>query len=544
VSRYAANALWLILSILVLHLILIQPNHPGAATWGALRLFPLELPFILFVLVALGPGLASRVVRVVLVAVLALSVVLKTADLVMFTSLSRGFNPVADLSLVDALVRLLAGAVGPFLAGLAVVGAVLAVVIVVALAWWATGVWTSFAVSPRLARLSAFAAVLAGAVIVAEIGHAMRAWQLPVSPPGAAFTARVVVERARTAAYTMAELRDFRAAAAADPYAQAPGLLDTIDRDVLVVFVESYGRTSLDTPLYAPTHLGTLRAGEERLAGLGLAMRSGLVSAPTRGGQSWLSHATFANGLWISDQTRYRAALVSGRRTLFHLAARAGFHTAAVMPQITLDWPESAYMGFETILASRDLGYRGEPFNWVTMPDQYTFSALDRLLRPGDQDRHLFAQVALSSSHAPWVPVPELIPWEDVGDGTAFNAMAASGDTPEVVWRDRDRVRDQYRLAIDYSLRTVIEYAALHADDPPLMIVVGDHQAAGFVAQDERPDVPVHVIGPAHLVERVAAWNWQPGMVPSPDTPVLSMGALRNMILETFSSRAPGASSS
>jgi hypothetical protein len=49
------------------------------------------------------------------------------------------------------------------------------------------------------------------------------------------------------------------------------------------------------------------------------------------------------------------------------------------------------------------------------------------------------------------VPVPDLVAWDEIGDGTIFNAMALSGDPPDVVWRDRDRVRDQYRQAVDYA---------------------------------------------------------------------------------------------
>jgi hypothetical protein len=214
------------------------------------------------------------------------------------------------------------------------------------------------------------------------------------------------------------------------------------------------------------------------------------------------------------------------------------------MPQITLDWPESATMGFETVLPAADLGYAGKPFNWVTMPDQFTLAALDRMLRDVPDDRPLFAQVALASSHAPWVPVPELVDWDAIGDGRIFDEMATAGDTPEVVWRDRDRVREQYRLAIDYALRTVFDYAARHAEAPPLIIIVGDHQAAGFVALDDRPDVPVHVIGPEHLVARVADWGWQPGLVPATNTPVLPMDRMRGLIVDTFSTAAPAGDAS
>jgi hypothetical protein len=529
------------LATLVLHLLLIQPNHPAALTWGALRLFPLELPVIILALLAAGPGWPSRILRVSFTALIVVTMVLKSADFMMFTALSRSFNPVADLPLVEALVRLLIGAVGPFLAVLAVLGAILVVGLVGYATWWATGRWAKITLPARPRVVAGLAALVATAVAIAEIGHSMRSWRLDVVPPGSAFTARVAVERARIGVRTVAELRDFQVAASTDAFAGRDDLLDLIDRDVIIIFVESYGRTSLDTPLYAPTHRRTLEEAQERLAERGLSMRSGFLAAPTRGGQSWLSHATLANGLWIGDQVRYRAALLSGRQTLFHLAGRSGFHTAAIMPQITLEWPESAYMGFETIYAARDLGYQGLPFNWVTMPDQFTLSAFDRLMFDLPREEPLFVQIALSSSHAPWVPVPELIDWDDVGDGSVFNEMAQSGDTPEVVWRDRDRVRDQYRQAIDYSLRTVFDYAARHADWPPLMIVIGDHQAAGFVALEERPDVPVHVIGPDDLVSRVAEWDFTPGLLPPDDAQAVPMSMMRDMILNTFTSASAGA---
>jgi hypothetical protein len=46
---------------------------------------------------------------------------------------------------------------------------------------------------------------------------------------------------------------------------------------------------------------------------------------------------------------------------------------------------------------------------------------------------------------------------------------------------------------------------------------VGDHQAAGFVAFDERPDVPVHVIGPDALVSATEAGGLDRGYDPVGD---------------------------
>jgi phosphatidylglycerophosphate synthase len=521
----------------VLYLLLVAPNHPGDLSWTLFTRFPLELVVVTLALLAVGGGSWARVVRVLIVAGLMTLVVLKAADFAMYSALSRSFNPVADLALIDAGIRLLTGAVGSVFAVLSIAAALVAVAAVAMALWWATGVLAQAAPDRTGARRAmAGASVLAAALVAVQVADALRLWQAPIVPPGSAVTTRVGVHKAREAVATLADLTAFKAAAASDPLAGRDGLLDRIDRDVIVVFVESYGRASLDTPLYADLHRATLEAGEQALAELGLATASGFLASPTRGGQSWLAHASFANGLWVDGQTRYRAVLASGRQTLFHVASRAGFHTAAVMPQITMHWPESTTMGFDTVLAAQDLGYEGLSFNWVTMPDQFTFAALDRLLRDPQSDRPVFVQVATGSSHAPWVPVPELVPWEAVGDGRVFNEMAQSGDTPKIVWADRDRVRAQYRLAVDYALQTVLSYAARHAGDPPLMIVVGDHQAAGFVALDDRPDVPIHVIGPAHLVALAETWGLSDGLVPPPDAPVLKMDRMRDLILGAFSS--------
>lgn len=528
-----------IMAALVLFLVLIQPNHPGAMGWGALRVFPLELPVIILAVLALGQSRVGWGFRVILTAFLTVIVTLKGADFVSFNALSRGFNPVADFPLIDAFVRLLSGTIGSFLAVLAIIGAVLVVILVAALIWWAMGVFAQVRVP--IGWPFGIAAVVAGGIVVAEAGDRMNHWDLPVDVPGTAFTARIGAERVVMIRATLAELRVFRAEIARDPFRYAPTLLSAIDRDVLVIFVESYGRTSLDTPFYAEVHRETLTAYEAQLSGLGLAMQSGILGSPTHGGQSWLAHSTIANGMWIDNQTSYRAALSSGRETLYHHAANHGFHTATVMPQITLDWPESGVMGFETVLVSAELGYEGLPFNWVEIPDQFTLSALDRLLRDGADDRHLFAQIALISSHAPWVPVPEIIAWEDIGDGTVFNEIASSGDTPEVVWRDRERVRFQYRLAVDYALQSVFEYAALHAEDPPLMIVIGDHQAASFIGLDDRREVPVHVIGPEHLVSALSDIAPYGGLLPEDDAAAIPMDAVRDILLNAYSSGQEGA---
>lgn len=542
------GALALIVAGAVLWLVLAQPNHPEALTLGALAVVPLEWPAILAAVVLAGTGWAGRALRAVLVAALAAVAVLKLADFGTFVAFQRGFNVVADLHLIPAAWNLGSEALGRPLALAIVAGAVLAVAGVAAALWWALAVWARLA-PRRGARAAAAVLVLpALALAAAEVGHVRRAWALPpdlrAAIPGAAFTARVAIERWEQVQTTRADLAAFRAAAATDPMRGAGPFFDRAGgHDIVLIYVESYGRSSLDNPLYAETHAATLARIEADLAARGLAMRSTFATAPMAGGQSWLAHGSVAAGLWLDGQTRYRAFLASGRRTLFHLAQAEGRRTVAIKPAHVFPWPEGAAFGFDAIYNAADLGYAGPRFNWVTMPDQFTLLALERLElgAPGTRpDRPpLLAQVALVSSHAPWVPIPPVIAWDEVGDGQVYDRWAHDGDPPDVVWRDHDRVRDQFRQAVDYSLQVVGAWAARRAADPPLVIVLGDHQPARFVAGVPGYDVPLHLIGPPDLVALFGGPDWTDGMIPAPAATPIRMDALRDRLVAALGSGAP-----
>ncbi len=528
----------------ILFLVLIQPNHPQAMTWGALRLFPLELPFIIAALVLFGRSFAGYVFRCALVGALGVIVLLKFADFGTFIAFNRGFNLLVDLGLVHAGWTLLQGSIGLPLAALAATGALATFAALIVALWWASGVWAGLPVARTGRVIAAIALLPTAAAAVAEIGQARRAWTLPDTVrnalPGAAFTARVAVERVELFRDTRLDLAAFREAAMKDPMQGVTPLLDRLGgRDLILIYVESYGRSSFENPLYIPTHTSTLRDIEEDLRARGLSMRSSWATAPMVGGQSWLAHGSVASGMWLNTQGRYRALLASPRQTLFHFAQQQGFRTVAIKPAHIFPWPEGDYFGFDAIYNAADLGYEGEPFNWVTMPDQFALHALDRLERDQTDRGPQVVQVALVSSHAPWVPIPELVAWDEIGDGTIFNQWALSGDPPEVVWRDHDRVRDQFRLAIDYSLQSVGAWAARHAEEPPLIVMLGDHEPARFVSGVQGYDVPVHIIGPEDLVEQFAQIGWSDGMIPSPDLPALRMDRLRDLLLERLSTGTP-----
>lgn len=526
----------LILATLILDLVLVMPNRPAALTLARFGQVPLELPLIVLALIALpARSRASRLLRVGLVLALTITALLKLADIGTFLAFARSFNPAVDMFIVGAGIDLGLRTLGLPLMGLAALGLALALAALVAAIWWATAQFAGAATRVWPARLAGIGAALCALAIAAQVTNTAL-----TRLPAQAATTRLIGDHTRTYFATLDDLKRFRIAAAQDPMAGKTGLFDRLKgRDVLIVFIESYGRASFENPLYAPTHTATLRAAEPAIAAAGMTMRSGWLTSPVEGGQSWLAHSTLESGLTISNQTRYRAMLASDRQTLFDLAAASQMRTAAVMPGITMAWPEGPMQGFQTILAKDDLGYKGQPFNFITMPDQYTLTAFDRMIPRGRDAGPLFAQIVLLSSHAPWVPVPKMIAWDAVGDGTVFDQWATAGDPPKVVWRDHDRVRDQYRQALDYSLQSILSYAARQGENPPLIVVLGDHQPAPFVAQIDSRDVPVHLIGPPDLIADFADWGWAEGMIPTAQTPVWPMQDFRDRFVRALSSTLP-----
>lgn len=511
-------------AVLCLWLTLVLPGHPGALAPAALLRFPGELPVILLALAA-APGRTGRLgVRLAVTTFLLVTTAAKLADLAGYTAFLRPFDPVLDRHLIASAWELLQGAIGPGKAIAAAAAAVAALAITAAAVWWATG---------RVAAAGTGRRRVAGAGLAVAV--ALAAGGLS---PGEPVTTRLAVEHLKSAGAARRDIAQLTRDAANDPLAgqRLQGLAGT---DVAVIFIESYGRTALTHPRYAPGTEAALAAAQADLAARGLAMRSAWLTSPIAGGQSWLAHATLLAGLRIDSEGRYRALIASPRLTLPALAAASGWQAVAVAPAITRAWPEAAYFGFARVLDAEALGYRGADFGWVTMPDQYTLSVLARLLSERPRAA-VFAQVALISSHAPWTPIPPMISWDGIGDGRVFDTRMTAGEAPEILWRDPDRVRAQYGASIAYAVSATTGFLARQAASPALVIVLGDHQPAAFVAEGYGGrDVPVHVIGPPDLVARLDPWGWTMGLRPGPGAPVWPMEAFRDRFLTAFADPAP-----
>lgn len=518
-----------LLALLAIFVMLVLPNRSSLLLTAAWCQVPLELGLLAGVL--LLPARLGQFWRVLATGFLALGVLLKLTDIGTYQAFGRDFNPVLDGHFLRDGMQFLQGSVGWFAAYLSLMMVLCVLLALVVLIYRALGSLQGLLSSRRRAAILGLPVALLLWLLLYYSG-----WQLASAP----LYTLLCTHSVQTLS-SIADLATFNQLVTADPYAQVPeqALFSRLKgKDVLVLFVESYGSTVLEQAEYANRIRPVLAQGSAKLVAANIHARSAYITSPTYGGISWLAHGTLLSGLWVNSQTRYDRLVMSQRATLNRLFQRAGWRTVTLQPAHTMAWPQGAYFGYDQIYAANDLGYQGQPFNWITMPDQYTLAAFQSRERPAGARKPVMAEIALISSHAPWTPLPQLVAWENVGDGRLFTQQAQVGDTPEVVWQNTARIREQYGKAIEYSLTTIISYLLQYADEQLVVLVLGDHQPAPFVTYESaRHEVIAHLFScDANVMAAVEDWQWTPGLLPADTAPVWPMDQLRERFIHAFSS--------
>jgi hypothetical protein len=514
---------------------LLLPDRLTLTDLGSFAAVPVEL-VLGAALIMLTPVPARRVVAGLLGLLLGVLAVLKIIDAGFYAALSRPFDLVLDWRLAGGAWQLLTASLGTKIAVLTVAATLLVVVGLLLVT-----VSSVLRLTRLLDRHPSAALPAVAALAACWLAFSATGWVVAAPYPAAshASTTKIIREIARVREGRIDQQR-FLTEAAVDDFRDVPAdrLLATLHgKQVLLVFVESYGRVALEDPTIAPAVDGALDAGNRALADHGLHARSGYLTSPTAGGGSWLAHATLLSGLWIDNQRRYLNLMASDRLTLTAAFRRCGWHTLGVMPGVTSAWPDSAFYHFDEIYDSQGLGYAGPPYGWSRVPDQFTLGQIDRL-RASHLQTPSMTVVPLVTSHAPWTPVPPTVGWAEVRNGQVYQAPTGDAEPPEaILTRDPERVRSDYARSIAYSLGSVLSYATLRADTDFVMIIVGDHQPAPVVAgPNAGRDVPITMIsGDPGVLERIDGWGWTEGARPSPDAPVWRMDTFRDRFLAAYS---------
>jgi hypothetical protein len=523
------------LACLLVMFALVVPNQLSQVTPGALVRVPVEV-VVAIALVLVLPARVRRIAATVAGAVLGLLAIMKMIDMGFFNVLSRQFEPLIDWTLFPPAVDYLTKTAGRVGAIAAVIGVVLLAIAVVAFMTMAVRRLTGIVARHRVRAGRA----AAGLGVVWLVCTALGAQLVPGVP-----VAAVAVNRPFQLRAGLQDQEEFAAEAIKDPFRNTPRdqLLTALrGKDVLLTFVESYGRVAIEDPHLAPQVGAVLADGNRRLGQAGYAARSGFLRSPTTGGVSWLAHATLLSGMWIDNQQRYDHLVKTDRLTLNGAFRRADWRTVGVMPGVTKAWPEAKFFSHDRIYAARDMAYRGPVFSWSPMPDQFALSVFQRAER-SKEHAPLMAEIPLTSTHSPWAPIPKLVDWGDLGDGSVFKAHAAAGRRPDVVWKDPAKVRTEYGNSVKYTLNTLISYVEKYGDDDLVLVFLGDHQPYSVVTGPGASwDVPITIVARDHAVlDRISGWGWTDGLKPGPQAPVWRMDTFRDRFLTAFGSRAQSA---
>ena len=268
-----------VLALALVWLVLVAPDQPSRFTLGAFARLPLEL-LVVVALAVLLPAAPRRLLVAGGGVLLSALVLVKLLDVGFFTAFDRPFNPVDDSGYLGVGIDTLRIGVGPLSAYLIVAG--IGVVIV------------SFLAIPvfALRRVARVAAGHRGWALrtAAALGVLWVALRLVGAPVASTSAASLAVDEVRAVRAGLADSGTFADQVARDRFATTPGnrlLTGLRGKDVLIVFVESYGQVAVQGSSFSPRHRRPAAAGHRarrRVSGRYVLLGDFLICLVTRNG--------------------------------------------------------------------------------------------------------------------------------------------------------------------------------------------------------------------------------------------------------------------
>jgi hypothetical protein len=486
--------------------------------------------FFLVALTALArPQLAAwRGMAVALAVLVVGAALLNLADVATPALLGRDLNLYWDLQHLSALFGMARDSAGLWSVSAAaalVLGAVLVVIVGV---YW---VWRKVLVALTDRRIAIGAAVLLGVLL--DVAVFVPVEQRPLATALGTDIARhaVALERSWGSAAGGRQPLPEALAAPSPPRSDLAGLKQ---RDVFLVYIESYGTTVYDTPEFRAAMQESVERFESALRESGYTIASNRLVSPTFGGGSWLAHATLASGIRLDDPVLYSQLLGSGRKLLPSYFKDAGWRAVDIMPGTKTPSPEARAWGFDREVYAAELGYRGPSFGWFAIPDQFTLDRATAIRTALGSEAPVLTQIVLVSSHIPFSPVPPYLSnWED---SAAFSTLPAAAW--EEIYRPPDwtALAPAYLKSLQYDFAVLGDWLAKRLSGDALVILLGDHQPPAVVGGDLRQStVPIHVLSrDPGLIAPFVATGYVPGIVPTNTAPPQGMENFLPSFLAAF----------
>jgi phosphatidylglycerophosphate synthase len=538
-TRRALRLAITVLSVVVVWGALVAPDRHAQLIPVAFARIPVEGLALVAVALVL-PARPRRIVAGVAGTLFGLLLVLKILNAWFYLEVGQTFNPLLDWSDIAPAIGVVRDAYGDTLTNIALVAICLGLILAIGAITASAIHVTTVAARHRRAAVRALVALTTAWALCAGLSvQVFRGYSV-----ASATTADLAVAQVSGVQAALRDQRQFeRSLRSSDPEASVPAsdlLTGLRGKDVIIAFVESYGKVAVQGTSFSAGVDGALRRDTASLAQAGWSSESAWTTSPGFGGISQLAHSTLQSGLWVNSVQRYAELVASRRFTLSDAFDKAGWRTVYDAPADDISWPIGTYFyHFDKVYDQRDVGYRGPKFSYAAVPDQYTLAAFQRLeLPPGHKP--VMAQIVLVSSHTPWAPLPVMVPWSKVGNGSIFDPMPAHGQTPLSIAGNASKVRQAFSTSIQYSLQALTSWVTELNDPNLVLIILGDEQPGSPVTSPGAShEVPISIIARDPSVFRqIASWGWQDGLLPGPSAPLEPMDAFRNQFLGAFSTPA------
>jgi phosphatidylglycerophosphate synthase len=535
-TRRALRLAITVLSVVLVWGVLVAPDRAFQFTSAGFARIPVE-GLILVAIALVLPAWPRRTVAAVAGILFALLTLVKILNIVFYEEIARAFDPVFGWAEIGPAIGVVRDTIGATLTNIALAALLLGLILLVGAITAATIHITTVAARHRRATVRGLAALTAVWALSAGLSLQL----IPGSPVASTSAARLAVVQVRD---TQAALRDQRRFAkvlhGSDPEASVPAtdlLTGLRGKDVIIAFVESYGQVAVQGTSFSPGVDAVLRRDTASLARAGWSTRSAWLTSPGFGGVSQLAHSTLQSGLWVNTEQRYTELVSSRRFTLSDAFGKAGWRTVSDSPEDDPVWPPgTSFYHFDKLYNRYNVGYHGPAFSYASMPDEYTMAAFQRLVLAPSR-KPVMAEIDLVSSHYPWAPLPTMVPWNKIGNGSIFDPMPARGETRLSILGSASKQRQAFATSIKYSLQVLTSWVTELNDPNLVLILLGDEQPASpITGPGASHEVVISIIARDPSVFRqIASWRWQDGLLPGPSAPLESMEAFRNQFLGAFS---------
>ncbi len=289
-----------VLSFVLVWGVLVAPDRLFQLTPAAFIRIPVEALALVAVALVL-PARPRRIVAALTGILFGLITLIKIFDLGFYAELGRPFNAVFDWGNISPAVGVVRDAIGAKSTNIAFVALFFVIILFVSAITASAMRLTTVAAQHRRATVPALGALTAVWALCAGLSLQF----VPGLPAASTSAASLVVAQVRSTQAAIREQHRFeQILRSSDPEAHIPTsdlLTGLRGKNVVIAFVESYGKVAVRGTSFSPGIDALLRLRAAALARADWSARSAWIVSPGFGGISQLSHSTLQSGLSVNS---------------------------------------------------------------------------------------------------------------------------------------------------------------------------------------------------------------------------------------------------